>query len=155
SSLPAATVNTPYSTPVQASGGTPPYKWSVSNASLKSGLPSGIGLKLGPSPGSTVLGGTTSQQGAFPFLLIVSDNARHVVQKLLTLTVQPQQRPAFTLSVPPVSLSLPQGNQGTVRLTTSISGGFNSSVALSASGMPAGTTASFTPNPIPAPGSGS
>jgi hypothetical protein len=40
-------------------------------------------------------------------------------------------------------------------LTTVVSGGFNSSVALSIGGLPAGVTASFSPATIPAPGSGS
>ncbi len=48
-----------------------------------------------------------------------------------------------------------QGNQGTSTITTTISGGFSSSIALSAPGLPSGTTANFNPNPIPAPGSGS
>ena len=50
--------------------------------------------------------------------------------------------------------SVQQGNQGTSTITTAISGGFNSAITLSASGMPSGTTVSFNPNPIPAPGSG-
>jgi hypothetical protein len=62
--------------------------------------------------------------------------------------------PNFTLTVSPSSLSIQQGNQGTSTITTTLRGGFNSSIALSASGMPSGTTVSFNPNPIPAPGSG-
>jgi hypothetical protein len=63
--------------------------------------------------------------------------------------------PSFTISASPASLSIQQGNQGTSTLTTTISGGFNSAISLSAAGVPAGTTVSFNPNPIPAPGSGS
>ena len=48
-----------------------------------------------------------------------------------------------------------QGNQGTSTITTAVSGGFNNAVTLSASGAPSGTTVSFSPNPIAAPGSGS
>src|SRR5208337_649973 len=65
------------------------------------------------------------------------------------------QMPTFTLSPSPSSLSVVQGNQGTSTITTTISNGFNSAIALSASGMPSGTTVSFNPNPIAAPGSGS
>jgi 6-phosphogluconolactonase (cycloisomerase 2 family) len=61
---------------------------------------------------------------------------------------------SFTISASPTSLSVAQGNQGTSTITTAISGGFNSAIALSASGAPSGTTVSFNPNPIPAPGSG-
>src|SRR5208337_3726346 len=63
--------------------------------------------------------------------------------------------PNFALSASPASLSVQQGNQGTSTIATTISGGFNSAIGLSASGMPSGTTVSFNPNPIPAPGSGS
>ena len=38
-----------------------------------------------------------------------------------------------------------QGNQGNSTITTTISGGFNSAISLSASGMPSGTTVSFNP----------
>ena len=63
--------------------------------------------------------------------------------------------PNYTISASPASLSVQQGNQGTSTITTTISGGFNSAISLSASGVPSGTTVSFNPNPIPAPGSGS
>ncbi len=62
--------------------------------------------------------------------------------------------PNFTLSASPPSLPIQQGNQGTSTITASISGGFNSPISLSASGMPSGTTVSFNPSTIPAPGSG-
>ena len=65
------------------------------------------------------------------------------------------RRPTFTISASPTSLSVGQGNQGTSTITTAISGGFNSSISLSASGLPTGTTVSFNPSTIPAPGAGS
>ncbi|MGB9253285.1 MAG: hypothetical protein WCC25_00475, partial [Candidatus Korobacteraceae bacterium] len=61
---------------------------------------------------------------------------------------------SFTLSANPAALTIQQGNQGTSTITSTISGGFNSSIALSATGAPSGTTVSFSPNPLPAPGSG-
>jgi hypothetical protein len=62
--------------------------------------------------------------------------------------------PNYAISASPASLSVQQGNQGTSTITTTVSGGFNSAITLSAAGMPSGTTVSFNPNPIPAPGSG-
>ena len=62
---------------------------------------------------------------------------------------------SFTMSASPASLSVAQGNQGTSTITTAVSGGFNSAISLSASGMPSGTTVTFNPTSIPAPGSGS
>ena len=63
--------------------------------------------------------------------------------------------PSFSMSASPNSLMIKQGNQGTSTISTTISNGFNSSINLSASGMPSGTTVSFDPSTIPAPGSGS
>ena len=60
----------------------------------------------------------------------------------------------FVLTVAP-ALSVAQGAQGTGTVATSISGGFNNSVGLSASGLPAGVLVSFSSNRIPAPGAGS
>ncbi len=67
---------------------------------------------------------------------------------------QVSSSPSFTISASPSSLAIQQGNQGTSSITTTISGGFNSAITLSASGVPSGTTVSFNPNPIPAPGAG-
>jgi uncharacterized membrane protein len=60
----------------------------------------------------------------------------------------------FTISASPASLTIAQGNQGTSTITTTISGGFNSSITLSASPGPPGVTVSFNPTIIPAPGAG-
>ena len=62
--------------------------------------------------------------------------------------------PTFTVSASPGSVSVAPGNSGTSTVTVAISGGFNSAVALSATGQPAGVTVSFTPPSIAAPGSG-
>jgi hypothetical protein len=61
----------------------------------------------------------------------------------------------FTIGASPSALSIVQGTSSTSTISTSISGSFNSAIALSASGLPAGATASFSPSSIAAPGSGS
>jgi kumamolisin len=62
--------------------------------------------------------------------------------------------PNFTISASPSSLSVVQGNNGASTITTAVSGGFNSAIALTASGQPTGVTVSFSPTSIAAPGSG-
>lgn len=62
--------------------------------------------------------------------------------------------PDFSLAVSPSTLSVAQGASGTATATTTVSGGFNSAVALTASGVPSGATATFSPTSIAAPGSG-
>ena len=61
----------------------------------------------------------------------------------------------FALSVSPSALTISPGNSGASTITATTSGSFNSSIALSASGLPAGGTASFNPSSIGAPGAGS
>jgi hypothetical protein len=60
----------------------------------------------------------------------------------------------FKVSASPSALSSPQNGQGVSTITTAISGGFNSSISLSATGVPMGTTVSFNPETIPARGAG-
>jgi hypothetical protein len=61
----------------------------------------------------------------------------------------------FSISAAPATLSVVQGSSTATTVSTTISGGFDSSVSLAASGLPAGATASFNPSSIAAPGSGS
>ncbi len=63
--------------------------------------------------------------------------------------------PDFTIASSPVALSITQGGSGVSTISTTISNGFNSAVALSASGLPAGATANFNPSSMAAPGNGS
>ncbi len=53
--------------------------------------------------------------------------------------------PDFTLSSSPTSLSVTQGSSGSTTITVNPTNGFTGSVSLSASGLPAGVTASFNP----------
>ncbi len=62
--------------------------------------------------------------------------------------------PNFTISASPASVSVVQGGNASSTITTSVSGGFSSAIALTASGQPAGVTVSFAPATIAAPGSG-
>jgi hypothetical protein len=63
--------------------------------------------------------------------------------------------PYFSISSSAPALTIAQGSSGNATITSTLSGNFNSSIALSASGLPAGATATFAPLTIAAPGSGS
>ncbi|HEX3130562.1 MAG TPA: hypothetical protein VH394_24705 [Thermoanaerobaculia bacterium] len=63
--------------------------------------------------------------------------------------------PDFSISASPTSVTVVQGNSGTSTVSTTALNGFNSAIALSASGAPAGVTVSFSPTSIAAPGTGS
>jgi subtilase family serine protease len=58
----------------------------------------------------------------------------------------PNTTPGFTLSGPP-TLTLTEGTSVTTTITINEQNGFGGSVGLSVSGLPAGVTASFSPNP--------
>ena len=127
-----------------------------------SGVPSGTTVTFTPqtisAPGTGASGmyiavGSSTPVGTYP--ITVTGNGGGIQQSTtVTLTVLSSQQPSFAISASPASLSIPQGNQGTSTITTSVSGGFSSAITLSAAGAPSGTTVSFNPNPIPAPGSG-
>src|SRR5439155_928519 len=67
SSLPSGQVQVSYSATLQATGGTPPYAWSV----LSGQLPTNLAL----SPSSGTISGTPTVAGLFSFVIQVSDSA--------------------------------------------------------------------------------
>ena len=130
---------------------------SLSAAGMPSGTTVSFSPQTIPAPGSgsstmTISVGSSTPTGTYPITVTGSGGG---VQQTTTVTLTVTTPPNFTLSASPASLSIAQGTQGTSTLTTAISGGFNSAISLSASGMPSGATVSFSPQTIPAPGSGS
>jgi hypothetical protein len=101
--LPPATIGLPYSQTLTASGGTPPYVWSV----VSGALPDGIAL----SPNAGVLSGTPTAPGSFTFAVGVSDSTtptQLTATKTLTLTVASALGPlAITSPLPPATIGLP------------------------------------------------
>ena len=84
-SLPNATLNVAYSSPLQASGGTAPYTWTVASGSS---LPSG--LTLGGSGTNWSLSGNPTATGTFTFSLTVTDSTNPTAAsktQALSLTV--------------------------------------------------------------------
>jgi hypothetical protein len=63
--------------------------------------------------------------------------------------------PDFSISASPSSLTIAQSGSGASTIGSTVAGSFNSSIALSAAGLPTGATASFSPTAIAAPGNGS
>lgn len=61
--------------------------------------------------------------------------------------------PSFLLSVP-TTVNLAAANTSNASISVSVNNGFNAPVVLSVTGLPAGVTASFNPNTLSAPGSG-
>jgi subtilase family serine protease len=126
------------------------------------GQPTGVTVAFSPTsiaaPGSGTSGLTftvasTTATGTYPITITgTGDSITHTTT--VSLTVTAAATPAFTLAASPTSVSVTQGKSGTSTITTTVSGGFSSAVALTASGQPTGVTATFNPTSVAAPGSG-
>jgi hypothetical protein len=62
-------------------------------------------------------------------------------------------QPDFSISVSPLSLTVPPGSSGVATISTAVSAKTAQAVALSAAGLPAGVTASFSPASVTTGGS--
>src|SRR5205823_5711351 len=58
-------------------------------------------------------------------------------------------------SASPSTVNVQQGSTATSTITVTSQNGFNSATTLSASGLPSGVTATFSPNPVTPPANGS
>lgn len=125
-----------------------------------SGQPSGVTVTFSPTsiavPGSgtsTMTVAVASTVAAGTHTIVVTGTGgglTHTSSVILSITPPP----AFAISASPTAITVNRGATGTSTITTTVSNGFNSAVALTASGLPAGTTAAFSTTPIAAPGSG-
>jgi subtilase family serine protease len=61
--------------------------------------------------------------------------------------------PNFSLSASPSSVTVAQGSSGHSTITSTVTGGFNSAISLTATGQPSGVTVSFNPSSITGAGS--
>jgi len=170
-SSPAFTISaSPTSVSVtQGSSGTSTITTSVSGgfnsaiALSASGQPTGVSVSFSPAsiaaPGSgsstmTMTVGSSTATGTYTITVTgTGGGLTHTAS--VSLTVTSGATPAFTIAASPTSVSVAQGSSGTSTITTTVSGGFNSAISLTASGQPSGTTVSFNPSSIAAPGSGS
>jgi hypothetical protein len=62
--------------------------------------------------------------------------------------------PGFSVSASPSSVNVAQGSTATSTITVTSQNGFSSATTLSASGLPSGVTAAFSPNPVTPPANG-
>jgi len=117
-----------------------------------SGLPSGVTATFGTNPTTstsvvTLAASSTATTGTFTVTITgTSGTLTHTTT--ISLTVKPVASPNFSLSASPSSVTVVQGNGGNTTISVTPSGGFTGSVSLSASGLPSGVTATFSPNPI-------
>jgi hypothetical protein len=112
-----------------------------------SGLPSGVTASFSPNPtgtSSTLTFNASASASAGTSTVTItgtSGSLSHTTTVSLTVTAAAN----FSLSASPSSVSVAQGSSGSSTITVNKLNGFNSSVSLSASGLPSGVTASFNP----------
>jgi subtilase family serine protease len=150
---------------VQGSSGTSTITSTVTNAFDSSinlsatGQPTGVTVTLSPT---SIIGAGTSTMvvavdsstavGTYGIKVMgISGGITEIVTFTLTVAKAP---PNFIISASPTTISVARDSSGTSTITSSISGGFDSAVSLSATGYPIGVTVTFSPKTIPAPGSG-
>jgi len=114
-----------------------------------SGLPSGMQANFAPSsvnaPGGSIVANfsaqTSTPAGSYP-IKIVGTNGTVTNSVTITVTVPGT---GFTLAPSATSLSVTQGTSATDTITVTDLAGFTGTVSFTASGLPNGVTASFSP----------
>ena len=168
-SLPAGTVSTPYpSTSLQASGGVPPYSWSLQSGSLAAGL----NLST-----AGAISGTPTLAGAYPLTFMVTDSSTTpgTAKGSLTLTISAAPTSTLTLTattlaeatlntaysaaltatggVAPYTFTLANGTGLPAGLTLSSAGGISGTPTTAGStAFTVNVTDSTTPAPLSATG---
>jgi hypothetical protein len=129
---------------------TPVASFSGSVTLSASGLPSGVTAAFNPNPATTTstltltASGTAATGAVTVTITGVSGSLTHTTT--ITLTVKPSG--GFTLSASPNAVAIAQGGAGGTSTVTILPvNGFSGNVTLTASGLPKGVTASFSPNP--------
>jgi hypothetical protein len=133
--MPGGTLGISYSAPLNASGGLPPYTWSVLNGSL----PPGLSLSA-----AGVISGTPSAIGTFNFGVQVDDSepSGQVATSQLSITIgaigiETQALPAGTVNVPYSATLTALG--GMPPYTWTLSGTLPAELTLNAAGIINGT----------------
>jgi subtilase family serine protease len=130
---------------------TPANGFSGNVTLSASGLPSGVTASFNPDPTTTTSALTlsasaTAVTGNFTVTILgTSGSLTHTAT--VSLTVNPAPQPDFSLSSSPNTLNIARGSKATSTISITRLNGFSSSVTLSATGLPKGASASFSPNP--------
>lgn len=87
--LPVGNVGAEYSGTLSATGGQPPYVWSINGA-----LPSGLSL----TPSSGIISGVPSSSGVYGFTANVTDAASHQASQNLSITINGSSSGSFAIT---------------------------------------------------------
>jgi hypothetical protein len=141
--------STTYTATVTPSGG---FTGTVTFST--SGLPAGATASFSPasvatSGSSTMTVATTTSTPTGTYAVTITGTSGSLVRSTTVSLVV--TTPDFSISVTPPSVSVPStGGTATYTVDITRTGGFTATVTLSVSGLPAGTTGAFSPNPATA-----
>jgi subtilisin family serine protease len=116
------------------------------------GLPSGATPTFNPNPASgassslTIATAPSTAPGTYPFTISGTSGSLTRTTSA-TLVVTAAGGADYSLSMTPTSQSTPAGTPTSYTVNITRVGGFAEAVTLSATGLPAGSNATFTPNP--------
>jgi subtilase family serine protease len=119
-----------------------------------SGAPTGVTVTFSPTSitgtgSSTMSIAVAATAAAGTYSITVSGVSGSTTEKTtVSLTITAPVTGSFTISVSPTSGYLDRGQSGYAVVTVTATGGFDSAVALSATGVPSGVTSSFSPTSI-------
>jgi pseudomonalisin len=133
----------------QRLGNANPQLYQLANSQYASG---GAGVFHDVTASSNTVPGVTGYNSGAAYDLATGLGSVNAYS-LVTNWGAPVAKPDFTVSAIP-SATVAQGKSGSVPVQVAVSGGFNASVSLAVSGLPAGVTATTTPATLAAPGSG-
>jgi cellulase/cellobiase CelA1 len=112
------------------------------------GLPSGVTASFSPASSATssvltLTASSTATLGGPVTVTITGTSGSTTATTTIALTVNPSS--GFTLAPSPATLPITQGKTATDTITVTDLGGFTGSVTFTATGLPSGVTASFSP----------
>lgn len=113
------------------------------------GLPSGVTATFSPNPatGSSSLTLAANSTATLGSATVTIQGVSGSLNATATLALSVQAAPSFTVGSSVTSLTIAQGSSGTATLTITGQNGFAGAVTFSATGLPSGVTATFSPNP--------
>ncbi len=127
---------------------TPQYGFAGAVTLSASGLPSGVTASFSPNPttGNSVLTFTAGSAAApgLTNVTISGTSGSQTVTTSVALTINPL---GFTLAAAPAEVFLAPGTSQTSTILLTPKNGYSGSATYAVTGLPAGVTASFSPNP--------
>jgi cellulose 1,4-beta-cellobiosidase len=131
----------------------PVFNFAGDVALSVTGLPAGVTASFAPasiagSNGTSTLTFAASATATAGPATVTVTGTSGILQHSIPISLNVVGRPEFTISVSPASLTLPPGTNPTATITVTSLFGFTGSVSLSASGLPAGVSANFSPSSV-------